>query len=162
MLEYVVLSVLPATSVPKKKLYEKNSFCTTWHLCTHAGFCCCCSPRNRYTQKPLIWCKEKKIWVTLEGHTFTHNTWPFISFLLDLKKEAPQQSNTHTVTSAVKRSEIQIFHTRINWVEALVASKHREKHNSTPLSIREVVRKGGSQLWPTFPLKQRWVKGLSD
>ena len=43
---------------------------------------------------------------------------PFISFLLDKKKkEALQRSNTHIVTSAVKRTETQIFHTGINRVE---------------------------------------------
>ena len=36
-----------------------------------------------------------------------------------------------------------------------------EKNNTVPLPNREMIRKGSSQLWPTFLLKQGWSKGLS-
>ena len=42
-----------------------------------------------------------------------------------------QQSNSHMVTSTVKQREIQIFHTKLNRVEALITSKHRKKHNAS-------------------------------
>ena len=71
-----------------------------------------------------------------------------------------QPSNTHMVTSTVQQSSIQIFNTRLDWVETFMAFKHREK--PTPLSNREMIRKEGSQPCPTFPLKRGWVKGLSD
>ena len=91
VLEYVVLSVSPTASIPKKKLlYQtKNSFCTIWHLCIYAGFCCCCcSFQIGHQVNQLIWRKKSELFDVsiLDGYTFTHTQkWPFISFFSDQK-----------------------------------------------------------------------------
>ena len=112
VLEYEVLSVSPA-SIPKQKSYAMRQIASARHgtsafmqafivvvhlkIGTHKNkifdvffFVCF-----------VLFCFKS---VILDGYTFTHKTWSFDSFLLDKKKEALQQSNTHIVTNAVKRT----------------------------------------------------------